>query len=190
MVNIPFMRKSFKLALMNYKKRGLIFWALALALAIFLYWLGSIYQGIIYRIFAIPASRCAGFFFGATPFFNEKGIIAIPVANSSITVTPECSAYGFFCLITAIFFVFYNKIKWRVPAFGKAAVILCASYIITIVANGFRIISGYKVYVLTSAIFPKTLQNIIHLSIGVTIFLTIILTVYLILEKMEVCDAE
>lgn len=175
---------------MNYSKISLTRWLFVCVLAMLLYWLGSVYSGLIYRIFAIPASRCTGFFFSATPFFNEKGIIIIPIINSSITVTPECSAYGFFCLITAIFFVFRNNIKWKMPILAKTAVILCAAYIITITANSFRIISSYKIYALTAGIFSKPIQNVIHLFVGIIIFLTAILIASLMLEKMEVCDVK
>ncbi len=161
-------------------------WLLAGGVAIILNWLGDFYGSILYSVFALPAARFAGFFFNTIPVFNEKGVLLIPLARSSIQITPDCSGYSFFCLMTAIFVVFYRDIKWRMPVIERVGLILFVAYVITIITNGFRIVSAYKIHLIVSKNLPVSAQGLTHLVVGITIFLTVLLLVYLALER-KVC---
>lgn len=181
------MDKTFSSAAVTTSKNKSFFpWLLAGAAAIILNLLGNLCVKFIYPIFALPAARFAGFFFNTAPVFSDKGLIVIPLARSSIQVTSDCSGYGFFCLITAIFALFYRNIKWRLPVIGRAGLILLAAYALTVIANGFRIVSAYKVHLITAEILPASAQNFAHFIVGITIFLTVLFVVYLVLER-EVC---
>lgn len=167
------------------KSRGKSFgvWFLAGGTAIVLNVIGDFCGNIIYPIFALPAAQFAGFFLNVAPAFDEKGFVVIPVVSSSIQVTPDCSGYGFFCLITAIFVVFYRDIKWRISLALRFALIFLVAYLITIITNGFRIISGFKIHLIIMKFLPPSAQNIAHLVVGITIFFTVFLLVYLTMER-------
>lgn len=158
---------------------GVWFWAGGFAIA--LNWMGDFCGDILYPIFALPAAQVAGFFFNSPPVFDETGLIIIPLAASLIQVTPDCSGYGFFCLITAIFVIFYRDIKWRIPLPGRISLTLLTAYLITIITNGFRIVSGFKTHLIIMKFLPSSAQNLVHLVVGVTIFLTVLLFVYLVM---------
>ncbi len=181
------MNKTFSSAVVTICQNKSFFpWFLAGGVAIILNWLGDFCGSILYPVFALPAARFAGFFFNTIPVFNEKGLILIPFAHSSIQITPDCSGYSFFCVMTAIFVVFYRDIKWRMPVIGRAALILLVAYVITIITNGFRIVSAYKIHLIVSKNLPASAQSLAHLVVGITIFLTVLLLVYLALER-KVC---
>ena len=170
----------------NFHGKSAFIWFIAGTTAVVLNWLGDFWGSILYPVFSLPAARFAGFFFNAVPIFDEKGLILIPFAHSSIQITPDCSGYSFFCLMTAIFVVFYRDIKWRMPIIGRVGLILLAAYVITIITNGFRIVSAYKIHLIVSKNFPASAQDLAHLVVGITIFLTVLLFVYLALER-KVC---
>ena len=159
-------------------------WFLAGGAAILLNCIGNLCEKFFYPIFALPAARLAGFFFNSVPIFDDKGLIVIPLAASLIQVTPDCSGYGFFCLITAISVVFYRDVEWRMALIGRVGLTLLMAYLITIITNGFRIVSAYKVHLITAKILPASAQNLAHFIVGITIFFTVLLIVYLILTKV------
>ncbi|MBF0388133.1 MAG: archaeosortase/exosortase family protein [Candidatus Omnitrophica bacterium] len=163
-------------------------WLLAGAIALVLSLLGDHLADELYLFFALPAAWIAGLFFNVSPVIDEKGLIVIPFGHSSIQVTPDCSAYGFFCIVTAIFVVFYRDIKWRMPVIVKVGAVLLLAYSITIITNGFRIVSGYKIHLIVARILPASAQGLAHLVVGITIFLTVILVVYLTLERKAAYD--
>ncbi len=160
-------------------------WILAGTLAVVLNWPGTVLASFVYPVFALPAARCAGFFFNAAPFFDDQGSIVIPLADAVLEITPDCSAYGFFCLMTALLFVFFRRISRPLNPLGKTILIPCASYLITVISNSFRIVSGYHLHALVAQFLPKAMRNIIHLGLGITVFLTVLFCVYLILERKE-----
>jgi exosortase K len=181
------MRASYSNAIQNnFHSRSALIWFIAGTTAVVLNWSGDFFGSILYPVFALPAARFAGFFFNTVPVFNEKGLILIPFAHSSIQITPDCSGYSFFCVMTAIFVVFYRDIKWRMPVIGRVGLLLLVAYVITIITNGFRIVSAYKIHLIVSKNLPASARSLAHLVVGITIFLTVLLLVYLALER-KVC---
>lgn len=184
---LNFMRTSYSNVIQNnFHNRSIRIWFIAGTIAVVLNWLGDFWGSILYPVFSLPAARFAGFFLNTVPIFDEKGLILIPLAHLPIQVTPDCSGYSFFCLMTAIFVVFYRDIKWRIPVIGRVGLMLLAAYIITIIANGFRIVSAYKIHLIVSQNLSASAQGPAHLVVGLTIFLTVLLFVYLALER-KVC---
>lgn len=161
-------------------------WLFAGIVAISLNLAGGFLGSILYPIFALPAARFAGFFFNTVPVFNGDRFVVIPLLHTSIQITRDCTGYSFFCLITAIFVFFYRDIKWRMPLIWRVGLILLVSYIITIITNGFRIVSAYKIHLIVSKNLPASAQGLAHLVVGITTFLTVLLFVYLALER-KVC---
>jgi exosortase K len=172
----------------SYHNGNFMIWLLAGGVAVILNFLGDLLGDKLYFVFAVPAARVAGLFFNVLPAIDEKGLIVIPLMHSSIQVTPDCSGYGFFCIMTAIFVVFYQDIKWRIPTIGKVGATLLMAYVITIITNGFRIVSGYKIHLIVSRTLPASAQGLAHLVVGIAIFLTVFLLVYLALERKAFYD--
>ncbi|MEI8011543.1 MAG: archaeosortase/exosortase family protein [Candidatus Omnitrophota bacterium] len=172
----------------EYSRRRLLAWLLAGGVAVTLNYLGNFFGDKFYFVFAGPAAWMAGCFFNALPVMDEKGLLVIPLMHSSIQVTPDCSGYGFFCMMTAMFVIFYQDIKWRMPMVGKVLATLLMAYLITIVTNGFRIVSGYKIHLITLKILPVAAQGVIHLAVGITFFLTVFMIAYLVLERKAFHD--
>lgn len=166
----------------SFRNKSLTTWLLAVGVAVSLNYSGDFFRDKLYFIFAAPAAWIAGLFFNVSPVINEQGFMVIPLVRSSIQVTPDCSAYGFFCIMTAIFILFYQDIKCRMPMIGKVGAILLMAYVITIITNGFRIISGYEIHLIVGKTFLASARELVHFIVGITTFLTVILLVYLILE--------
>lgn len=137
---------------------------------------------VIYMMFAYPAAHLASIFFGSKPVLANS-VIVIPMLNYSIEVIPACSAYGFFCLLYAMIVSYvFRKFKPRKACmFSLAAAPL--AYLITVTTNSCRIICAYHVHELGKIVLPANFQAALHQGVGIIMFLSVMMGVYLLLEK-------
>ena len=151
-------------------------------IALFLDCVGKVFPEVFYRIFAYPAAYLAAQFFGVQPVFIDRYEILIPLMHHPIHVIPACSAYGFFCLLTALMLSY----SWRASGAWKvlwSAAVIPAAFLITIVLNAVRMVSAYQAHEIASIVFPKNFQAAVHQGIGISIFLTALLGISFLLER-------
>ena len=139
--------------------------------------------GTVYALYAYPAAFLASLFLGSHPVWTLDKEIWIPLIKNSIHVTPSCSAFGFFCLLNAMVVVhlFYRFNKQKAFLFTILAAPVV--YGITIVTNGSRIICAYQANEIGKLLLPSNFQAALHLGVGITIFLSVLMAAHLWLER-------
>ena len=145
--------------------------------------LGRILSQQIYSFFAIPSAMVASFFAGSPFFLEEGGQAIIPFHTHLIRVTPDCSGYGFFCLLIAILISFGLRLAKRHKIFKFYIFAIPCAYGITICANGLRIISAFYAQKIAGVFLPPIFHASLHQGIGIVIFLSILFTVSFLLER-------
>ena len=157
---------------------------MTIVLAVGLTLLEKVIPQIIYLIYAYPAAFLASLFLGSHPILTESREILIPLLNHSIHVIPACSAYGFFCLLYAMIIshLFHRFRKQKVILFSILAVPIV--YGITIVTNGCLIICAYYVNEIGRHLLPSNFQAALHQGVGIILFLSVIMGMYLLLERI------
>lgn len=139
--------------------------------------------GAIQKLFAYPSACAASLFLGAAPLMTEGKEVFIPMADQMINVTSKCSAFGFFCLLSAVLLI---KVLERLPKNRVLAGTLLAvplAYGITLAANGVRIICAYYAFRIGQVVLPPNFQAALHQGVGITVFLSTLIAVTLILER-------
>ena len=118
------------------------------------------------------------------PILTETNRILIPLTSHSINVIPACSAYSFFCLLYAMVasHLFHRFRKQKAVLFS--ILVLPIVYGITIVTNGCRIICAYYVNEIGRHLLPSNFQAALHQGIGIILFLSVIMGMYLLLERI------
>ena len=149
-----------------------------------------IFPNSIYIIYAYPAAYIASLFMGVTPLLTDAGEIIIPMGHHFINVIPSCSGYGFSCLLYAICFLYILRIKKNNQRVIYLILTIPLVYMITIITNGCRIIAAYYVNEFSKSLLPSNFQSAVHLGVGVTIFLSVLITLTLILDRRIFHDRE
>lgn len=157
-----------------------------LLIALFLDWLGKVFPEAVYWVFAYPAAFLASVFLGSHPVVHNSREVLIPLVDHAIHVVPSCSGYGFFCLLTALIVssLWYRRDNPALVLYSILAV--PAAYAVTVVVNGFRIISAYQAHELSRVFLPANFQAAVHQGVGVVVFLTALMGVSLWLGKEKV----
>jgi exosortase/archaeosortase family protein len=138
----------------------------------------------IHLILGQPAAYVAGFLLGSPPSLID-GNWVITVAGTLVRVTRECDAFGFFSLIASISIV---HVLGRSPArtawqWAMAAGVLAGAFFLTIFLNGIRIMGAYYVHAWAQALDLERYQAVLHLGIGVMIFLPALIAVLIYWER-------
>lgn len=147
--------------------------------------LGKIIPEAVYWVFAYPAACLAALFFGVGPVIIDRSEILIPLMRHPIHVIPACSAYGFFCLLSALILSYSGRasgVLWGL----RIAAAFFAAYLITVGLNAVRIISAYQMHEVSLILLPQNFQAAVHQGVGVVIFLTGLLAVSFYLERNKV----
>lgn len=157
---------------------------ITIVLAVGLTTFEKIIPQIIYLIYAYPAAFLASLFLGSHPILTETGEILIPLAGHSINVIPACSAYGFFCLLYAmvVSHSFHRFNKKKAVLFSILAVPIIFG--ITVLTNSSRIVSAYYVNEMGRILLPSNFQAALHQGVGIVLFLSVIMGMHLLLERI------
>lgn len=137
----------------------------------------------IYWLYAWPAAFLTSLFLGSHPLITGPQEITIPLARQSIHVIPSCSAYGFFCLLYAMSVVYLFRRFKPLKAAAGAFLILPLVYGLTVFTNSCRIVCAYYVSMAGRVLWPSSFQAAAHLGVGVAVFLSVLMGVYLFLER-------
>jgi exosortase/archaeosortase family protein len=109
----------------------------------------------------------------------------IPASGTLVRVTRECDAFGFFSLIAAISIVHIVS-RYQAQAVFKCLAVagaLVGAYLLTIFLNGVRIVGAYYVHEWAQAFHLEKFQSLLHLGIGVMVFLPVLFAVLTFWEK-------
>lgn len=139
-------------------------------------------------VYAYPSAVVAGWFLGVSPVMTDQHEVLMSMVNQWINVTSKCSAFGFSCLLAAILVINILKFKHKTKRIVALCLVLPSAYTVTIVVNGCRIVCGYYAYQLGQMMLPVNFQPTIHLGVGITIFLSTLIGITLIFERIH--DAE
>ncbi len=145
--------------------------------------LGKIMPDFIYILYAFPSSYIASLFIGQHPILTETNEILIPASKHFIEIIPNCSGYGFFCLLYAIFVSYIFRLFPKSKALIYAILIFPCAYVVSIITNGCRIICAYKANEAAKGLLPNNFQAGVHLGIGIALFLSVILVISLFFER-------
>lgn len=135
--------------------------------------------------YALPSARIAGLFLGMAPVMTAQGEVFIPLANQLINITSKCSAFGFSCLLFAILIINVLKMKSNTKKLIGCVLALPLAYVITIIANGSRIVCGYYAHKVGQMILPDNFQSTIHMGVGIAVFLSTLIGITLIFERIN-----
>lgn len=139
----------------------------------------------IQYLYAYPSAYIASLFLGALPIITEGNEVLIPMSNQFINVTSKCSAFGFACLLSAILVINVMKLVPKSKILIGCILALPLAYLITIVANGSRIICAYYFHIVGRLILPLNFQSALHQGVGIAIFLSTLIVVTLIFERIN-----
>ncbi len=139
----------------------------------------------IQYLYAYPSAYIASFFLGSSPILTEGREVLIPMSNQFINVTSRCSAFGFSCLLYAILIINLLKIVSKNMILVGCVLAVPVTYLITIIVNGSRIICGYYFHIVGQMVLPLNFQAALHQGVGITIFLSTLILVTLIFERMN-----
>ncbi|MBL7115168.1 MAG: hypothetical protein ISS35_05325 [Kiritimatiellae bacterium] len=131
-------------------------------------------------VFCLPAARFSAFFLGAPCVRVDDGYL-IENAVLPVLVSLACSGTGFFVLLTAMLLGLICR--YRKPSLPLAFGVIVAAYGISLVTNVCRITLGYFASVGARCLLPECLWAGIHLSVGVLVFLSALVGVYICTER-------
>jgi exosortase/archaeosortase family protein len=131
-------------------------------------------------VFCFPAAQLSAIFLGAPCVPVGEGYL-IERASLPILVSLACSGTGFFVLLTALLLGLlcrYRKLSLPL-AFGT----IVAAYGIALMTNVCRITLGFFASVGARCVLPECMWAGIHLSVGVLVFLSALVGVYICIER-------
>jgi exosortase K len=144
---------------------------------------GSDLYNIIRILFIIPTAAFASVLCGAAASFPDEGYPLLAHKYLSVQVIHECSGYSFWTIMVSLqlWLLFSSRrlrqILWMIP------LILAASYVLTIIANGLRICAVIYTTGIFRALFPASLHPGLHALTGILVFLPILCGSYYIIKK-------
>ncbi len=142
-----------------------------------------LWPGLAFQFFSRPAGNMAGYFLDASVVPTPEAILLHHPAID-VAVTEACSGFDFFTLIVALWagWNFYRS-GWSRKSLRFALIIPFTAYGITFLGNVSRIVCAVQIRVVSLEIVPPSYQASIHQSIGVAVFLTVLIIFWLTLTK-------
>lgn len=145
--------------------------------------LGWLSPGGVIRFFAEPAGYVAALFLGA-PVDASSGTVQLLHPRIDIAITDACSGFDFFSLVLALW------VGWMVYCFQGSMrrylwlfMVLPSAWLITLLGNVSRIVCATHARLLTPPSLSSSFDGIIHQSVGVVVFLSVLILFWKILTK-------
>jgi exosortase K len=136
------------------------------------------------RFFCEPAARAAAVFL-QSPVAVESGSISLAHPTIDVAITEACSGYDFFSLLIALLIglaVFQQAVsKWLL--LRDVLLIFLVVYGLTFFGNTSRIVCAVQIRATTAEVIPASFDAIIHQSIGVIVFVTLLALAWFLLTK-------
>ena len=137
--------------------------------------LGSQFPKEVLRVFAEPAGRLAAAFLNVA-VDSSGDVIQLLHPQIDIAITDACSGYDFFCLIGALWVGWAAfSYRSRTSSYLWILLILPMAWIITLVGNVSRIVCATQVRLLTPESMGSSFDGVIHQSVGVIVFLSVLI---------------
>ena len=134
------------------------------------------------KFFCEPAARVASVLLGC-PMSVQTGSISLAHPTIDVAVTEACSGYDFFSLMIALLIgvaVFRQRSKWLLR---DAVLIFVAVYGLTLFGNASRIVCAVQIRATTADLIPASFDAVIHQTIGVIVFVTLLALSWSLLSK-------
>jgi|GEM_PF-4770966 len=169
--------------LSNFSKRLLPAHGIGVILFLLIQLLPAFSPGIRLRGFSEPAARVAAVFLG-TPLRVEMDSIALAHPLIHVAVTEACSGFDFFSLLIALLIglsIFKQGVK---KTLRESLFIFISAYGLTLLGNTSRIVCAVQIKVGTAGFLSSSFDAIIHQSIGVIVFVTILSVTWNLLTRL------
>ncbi|HPN55817.1 MAG TPA: hypothetical protein PLD92_03120 [Candidatus Omnitrophota bacterium] len=138
----------------------------------------------IYNLFAYPSAWLTAVFHDAAIASANGGELWILLVPRPIHVTPECCGFNFFVLLGGYTLLFILR-RYPRPCAGPAVLLaLPVVYVTTICANAVRMTCAYHVACLSRTLFPACFQPVIHMAVGIAVFLSALILSHLLIERI------
>lgn len=137
------------------------------------------FAGIRLAAFSQPAARLSSIFLGAPCNATAQGY-RIECAALPVLVSLACSGTGFFVLLTAMLAGLLCRYRRLTPL--TIATALVAAYAVTLLTNACRITLGWFASVWARHTLPESMWPGVHLSVGVLVFMSALVGVYVWVE--------
>jgi hypothetical protein len=159
-------------------------WIIGPGMMMVLFYAGQrFFPDLIYRVFAFPAAWLTALFFGSPVLVDSAGEMVIPIADQCLRMVPGCSGFVFFCLMGGWVIGEY-VLRWRgIELCGALSAALVVVYGLTIITNTIRMISAFYADQFCRMILPDNFCPVVHLGIGVLVFLSVLYSVVLFLQR-------
>ncbi|HPB67825.1 MAG TPA: hypothetical protein PLT76_06800 [Candidatus Omnitrophota bacterium] len=138
---------------------------------------------LIYNLFAYPSAWLTAVFHGAGMVPDQGGEVWILLEPRPIHVTLGCSGFGFFALLGFYTLTVLARGGSRRRAWKAACWVIPTVYLTTIFANAARMTCAYHVACLSRALFPAYFQPVIHMAVGIAVFLGVLIVSHLVTER-------
>jgi exosortase K len=158
--------------------------ALAGGLAAFaaLHAAAALVPGLVATAFCRPAAWLASCYFGAPVLFDADGAVLVR-PQGDVMIHAACSGFQFFALLSALaVFALLDGGPSRRRRLALAASVP-AAYLVTLAANGCRIVAVVAGSTLTDGLLPQDVLNSLHTGIGVAVFLPVLVAAYYALSR-------
>jgi len=132
---------------------------------------------LIYNLFAYPSAWLTAVFHGAGITPDQCGEVWILLEPRPIHVTQGCSGFGFFSLLGFYTLMVIARGGSRRRAWKMVCLAVPVVYLTTIFANAARMTCAYHVACLSRALFPAYFQPVIHMAVGIAVFLSVLIFV-------------
>lgn len=169
--------------------RSTLLWAHGVGGALFLLLqsLPHVFPQLRLRLFCEPAARLAAVFLQA-PISLAPGSISLAHPTIDVAITEACSGYDFFSLLLALLIglaVFQRAapLSSTKQLVRDVMLIFPAVYGLTLFGNTSRIVCAVQIRATTADAIPASFDAVIHQSIGVIVFVTLLALAWSVLTK-------
>lgn len=136
-------------------------------------------SSFIYLLFLKPTAYLVHLIFGIT--FDYVKDIGFINQRLGIVIGKSCSGINYFIIMFLMLLVLFShkkrKVRWFISYLGL-------SYIVTIIANGSRIILSI-LFMKLNILNAKIYERLMHEIIGIVVYFIFLLAVYLIIHKVR-----
>jgi len=131
--------------------------------------------------FCRPAATLASIFLGGACALSPAGW-TVTYRGIDAVVGISCSGFTFFSILYSLMVGLVFRHLHVKRAALHAALLLPAAYAVALAVNGARVAASFYA-LLAASHLPEQIAGKLHLSVGVTIFLTSLIASYLIAER-------
>lgn len=152
-------------------------------LIIVLHILKRFYPAGVVELFSFPAAKLLSLFLGTPYFRTDELTYTICNKYAALRIVESCSGFNFWIILFS-FFVFQLANEFSLSKTVKyCALLLPASYVVTIAVNTCRILTSFYIRIFGSSFIPVKYADVLHLWAGIFIFLPALIIMYILFQR-------